>query len=166
MARKHAYSLLNPRDDVLLSVYDSRLLSAAPVLITISSTRNKIEEISLMTRGMLTSMTNSWGLYFSETGNKQMDAFTYLVCEENAVSISRISDTVSTIIHRTGETYLNSHQIPGGVLSTHIFTHFVQIKRRGRTGQIHISYQINLSDRSTYPDIYVRHLYIRFRPCK
>jgi len=151
-----------------LPMIHSGLLRADPVLITVSSSSDADEEISLITRGTLASMTNGWGLCFHETGaDPHTDYFTYLLCEENSVTISRIGETASTIVHRARETYVNSRETSKGTYSTCIFTHFVRIKRRGRTGQIQVSYQMNGSGAQVpYAGMLSRHLDIRFRPCK
>ena len=144
------------------------LQSCEPVLITISHSGEEHGEVSLITRGMLASLTNGWGLCFHEMlPEPENHQFTYLMCEDNTVTISRIGETASTVVHRAKETYVDSQETSKGTQSTSIFTHFVQIKRRGRTGQIRLSYQMNYGE-ATFPqtEIYSRRLNIRFRPCK
>lgn len=144
------------------------LLRAKPVLVTVSSTDEESGQVSLTTRGLLASAPNAWGLCFHEiAGDLRADHFTYLLCEDNVVTISRIGDPVSVIVHRAGGTYVNCQRTSEGARTTRIFTHFVHIKRRGRTGQILLSYQMSGPDGPfSHSGMLSRHLEIRFQPCK
>lgn len=170
MATKKRNSL-QPKGDkngLAPPVIHGGLLSAEPVLITVSQSGDEYGKISLTTRGMLASLANGWGLCFHEIGPEpENNQFTYLVCEENTVTISRIGESATTVVHRARETYVDSQETSEGTSSTRIFTHFVQIRRRGRTGQIRLSYQMNHSE-APFPraEMLSQRLDIRFRPCK
>lgn len=156
------------KQTLILPMQSGRLLDAAPVLITVTAANHTQEKASLTTRGLLASMEDCWGLCFHEAFVEEpSEVFTYVECKADCVTITRIGDTVSTIVHQRENTYINSHDDDIGAITTRIFTNDVLIKRRGRTGQIHISYQFNLSGvLAPTPDIGARQLSLRFRPCK
>ena len=166
-AKKMNRKKANKNGDALLPpVTLGGLLGAEPVMITVSQSGGGLGEVSLITRGLLASMDDGWGLCFCAVGPApEDDQFTYLLCEDNTVTISRIGESASTVVHRARETYVDSQETPEGMFQTRIFTNLVQINRRGRTGRIRLSYQISQTP-FPHAEMYSQRLDIRFRPCK
>lgn len=156
------------KQTIFLPLKSGKLRNAAPVLITITASSDHKKEAALTTRGMLVTMDDYWGLCFHEiTLEQPFGVLTYAECEEDSVTITRISDTITTVIHKMDNTYVISHDNPIGKLTTRIFTNTVRIQRHGRTGQVEIIYQIDFSGAySPMKEVMTRKLHFRFRPCK
>lgn len=156
------------KQTIFLPLQSGRLLNAAPVLITIVAASDNKEETALTTRGMLVTMEDHWGLCFHEiTLEQPFGTFTYVECEQDSVTITRVNDTIATIIHKLDNTYVTSHDNPIGKLTTRIFTNAIQMQRHGRTGLVHITYQIDFSGTlSPMQAVVSRKIDFRFRPCK